>query len=478
MSCWDWEFFETAVTSPDFSITDHGPLFGPVNDFKIWRDEYLNLILETTSGIDSLSSAVQRSAGEVYTATEEVRFVNLFGSLAVASGVVPRGHNKTHTSNATPDATKEISSIHSLRWTCHDAEKPCNVIEWVDNLSDSFIWPHTDNIDETGEESRKLCSPYGEVILSRPIRARSVGRTCTHLVIDGMELFIGISRAKAEYISKPGFILYLGTPDEKTRSKIRDCLSFCLGNFLVYLGYTVFDEKWAPVAFSARSGHALVRDAKKLNGWQPAPLSLKYASEITPEFLSRMVSSLYHIYDIYGFQSIFWSYWHALAAPIHMAAAHFGSAIEAIQKAYLKDSALTANDKIVEDELTWDGLYKTISACIADANLSDAAKTMLINKAKNLNFAPQSVVTERFFTALKLEIGFLESKVWRNRNRAAHGGGTGSGNASQLIRDRKILLVMMNRILLALGDGSDYYYDYYSLGRPIIQLSTPIQNGR
>jgi len=37
---------------------------------------------------------------------------------------------------------------------------------------------------------------------------------------------------------------------------------------------------------------------------------------------------------------------------------------------------------------------------------------------------------------------------------------------------------MMNRILLALGDGADTYYDYYTLGRPTLALSTAVADDR
>lgn len=63
MESWEWEFFETAVTSDLFTVTDQGPLFGPVTDFTIVRDESLDLILETRSASDSTSNAVERQRG-------------------------------------------------------------------------------------------------------------------------------------------------------------------------------------------------------------------------------------------------------------------------------------------------------------------------------------------------------------------------------------------------------------------------------
>jgi hypothetical protein len=45
MNSWDWEFFETEVTSDTYVVADHGPLFGPVTGFTLRRDEDLNLML-------------------------------------------------------------------------------------------------------------------------------------------------------------------------------------------------------------------------------------------------------------------------------------------------------------------------------------------------------------------------------------------------------------------------------------------------
>jgi hypothetical protein len=45
------------------------------------------------------------------------------------------------------------------------------VIEWVENLSGSFIWPDSEQIKETGEKRRTLRSSKGEVVLSMPIQA-------------------------------------------------------------------------------------------------------------------------------------------------------------------------------------------------------------------------------------------------------------------------------------------------------------------
>lgn len=478
MDCWDWEFFESAMTDGGFVVSDQGPLRGPVTEFSIIRDKALDLILETTSAPGSKSNAAPPKAGTVYIATAEVQFQSHFGTLATACGVIPRAHTQTFGRDASTGTTHERSSIHSLHWVREDSGDAQYIIEWVENMSGPFIWPDFDKVERTGEKRRTLKSQKGEIVMSVPIYSPESSRSCVHLFIEGFELFIGVSKAKPEHILKPGFILYRGTPDEPTRAKIRDCLSFCLGNFLVYLGDTTFDAEWNPVSFSARSGHALVEDAANLNAWQPAPLGTRFEHEITPELLERMASSLYRIYDAYRLQSVFWSYWHALAAPVHMVAAHFGAAIESLQKAFFKASGSEGQYKIVADDKSWKDLSKKISALISATDLTEAEKRLLTGKAQNINYAPQGIVMEKLFKALGLKIDALENEVWVNRNRAAHGGGVDPEKGSRLVRENKVLHLMMNRILLAIGNGSDQYYDYYTIGRPSRRLSDPIQDDR
>jgi len=477
MKCWDWEFFEALVAADMFTISDCGPLFGPVTDFKVERDDELRLILETTSASDSTSNSVQRAAGSVYQAEDLVKFKGIDGYLAEATGVIPLGHIRTWGAGSVQGVTKERSSIYSLKFTKSNAQEPVYIIDWVGNM-DTFIWPNSDDRVKSGEERRILKSPTREITMSIPIDSRRSGRTCVHLIVGGVEFFVGQSRAKPEHVERPGFILYVGAPNEDTRAKIRDCLSFCLGTYLLYLGDTKFDSEWFPVAFDARSGHALVKEASRLVGWQPSPLGLRFEKEISSELLVRMMSSLYNIYDEYGLQSSFWSYWHAIAAPVHMQAVHFGAVIESLQSKFIKRKSEGQGGRIVKDEQHWKNIYEQISTLIVGTDLDDGEKKLLINKALYLNQAPQSVLMQRFFEGLKLELGELENYVWKNRNRAAHGGSAKADNAHRLIRENKVLLLMLNRILLALGGGADSYHDYYTLGRPVRWLAESIPDDR
>lgn len=165
--------------------------------------------------------------------------------------------------------------------------------------------------------------------------------------------------------------------------------------------------------------------------------------------------------------------WHAVAAPIHMSAVHFGAAIESLQSAFVQDTAKSVNKSILEDA-QWEELSKKLDECITTLGAPLDKKAILSNKVRLLNNAPQSIIMNRFLEALGIQIGAAEKSAWQNRNKAAHGKSVNQDNAVQVIRETKALRILMNRILLAIGHGSDFYYDYYTLGRPTSPLGEPI----
>lgn len=477
MNSWEWECIGW-VANTFFNITDCGPLHGPVTKFSIVRDSDLKLVLETTSAGNSKSSAIPLPAGTVYTATEQVKLESRFGASAIAHGVIPHSKNTSWSKELPAGEIRETSSVHALEWNSQSSCEPRYIIEWLENMSDSFIWPASIDEKTTGEIRRTFRSKKEEIIISSPINSDGLSRSCVHVSVAGFELFVGVLKnIKVENISNPGFILYKGNPNEDIRSKIRDCLSFSFGTCLIYLGCTSFDDQWEPVSFKAVTAYTLSKDDHRLISMLPAPLGSKFERELTSEMLERMVISLYGNYDGYHLQSVFWAYWHAIAAPIHMAAIHFGAAIEALKKAYVQHHHTSIKTSIL-DKAHWSDFHKKIEACIASLDVPPEKKKLLSNKVSNLNSTPQDIVMEHFLDALKIQIDVIEQSAWMNRNHAAHGGSVNEDNSIKTIRENNALMVLMNRIVLAITGGSDSYYDYYTLGHPISRLAAPIPNDK
>lgn len=188
-----------------------------------------------------------------------------------------------------------------------------------------------------------------------------------------------------------------------------------------------------------------------------------------------MATSLFDIYESYKLQNVFWNYWHAKAAPIHMAAAHFGAAIESLQRTYYKNTNKESQLKIISNTEAWDEIHKKINKIIDESEIPEYEKLISNNKTKGLNNAPQSIISEKFFQDLNLTIGPLEKRVWSQRNKAAHGGGIKDGEESKTFSENKILMMLINRIILSFNNHNKYYYDYYTLDRPIKKITDSIK---
>lgn len=473
----EWEFFETEIDSRVYTVVDQGPLHGPVTSYVVRRNRHLDLVLETTSAADGGDICPESVANRVFTADDEVQWQGLHGGATVtARGVIPLEYQSTL--SAEDHTVVQTSTIQSLHWTNSYSGKAQYVMDWIGNLSGRFMWPDFDDVEETERKSRTLQSARGEIVIPLTSTSEKHSRSCARLSVGGWDVVIGQSRAKPEHVKDPGFILYLGLPDDETRSRIRQCLSFCLGDYLIHLGDTTFDTEWKPTSFFVRAGHALVEDALDISGRPPAPLGMRFEYEIDAALLGQMASGLFEAYDSYNLRNAFWNYWHAIAAPVHMAAAHFGAAIEALQRTYFAQTGTALHSRIVTNEDAWQELYTQINQCIQDSALSSDEKRMLSNKAQHLNSAPQGILADRFFAAIGLNVSALERDVWMNRNRAAHGGGIAEDRAIQTIRENKVLRTLTNRILLSISRTSESYYDYYSLNRPVRELSEPVPDDR
>jgi len=144
------------------------------------------------------------------------------------------------------------------------------------------------------------------------------------MIIDGVRLFLCDCEPEiSKGIKGPGYIFYVGSPTDEVRKKIREVLSFCLGNYLIYLGSTTLCEKSEIVSFSAVSPPSIGR-VSEIPILPPAFLGDGNALIAEQQVVARMANAIYAHYDELRFGSFSWAYWHAMCAPVHMAAVHFG----------------------------------------------------------------------------------------------------------------------------------------------------------
>jgi hypothetical protein len=295
------------------------------------------------------------------------------------------------------------------------------------------------------------------------------------MVINGIRLFLcdcGLDINNG--VKRPGYIFYVGNPTDEVRKKIREVLSFCLGNYLVYLGSTALCEKSEVISFSAVSPPSIGR-VSEIQVLPPAVLGNGNAWIAEQQVVARMANAVYAHYDELRFGSFSWAYWHAMCAPVHMAAVHFGAALEALQKAYVKAHSAKFDTKLVTDNANWTRLKEAFLNAIAEAGLEPAVSTILNNKVtSNLNQTPPGVLSEKMLAETGITLGQVEAAAWKRRNLAAHGGEIDRDAVIPTIRETKLLKIILHRIVLKITGASDRYYDDYSIGHAIRNVTDPV----
>jgi hypothetical protein len=458
-----------------FQITDLGPLHGPIHGFSVRRDDKLALILETEAAPDAKSAAVQYPDGTVRLNTDQVELANIAGIRAVLVGV------QTHTVMTVHDGPhrsvlKEVAGVHQMTVTPSDLEKATYTVEWLDNLPDSpFIWPDSlRSVIETTTTSSIALSKDG-IIISRSNRRESVGDAAAKLTVAGETLYVcALGREDPGAVIRPGCIVYVGKPDDLFRKKIRTALSFALGVYLVELGHTLYDQEWHIVSATSRSAYSLTRRAFDLAPTPLAPLGNRgFQYDLDRAELTRMVNALVADYEILKLGNLSWAYWHACAATIHIAPAHFGAAIEALQRAYIESYPGTIAPRILASA-QWKKLQAAIACVITGATIPEDSKRALRDKLRGINQMPQRTILKAVLQAISIELGAGEDAAWKRRNNAAHGLPIPEGDELAAIRDMKLLRGLFHRMLLRISNAADSYVDYASLNNPCRRLEEPV----
>jgi hypothetical protein len=296
------------------------------------------------------------------------------------------------------------------------------------------------------------------------------------MVIAGARLYLcAADKEVSKGFKKPGYILYCGDPDDETRERIRGVLSFCLGNYLIYLGSTILGQNNELVSITAVSPPSIGR-IQDVFSHPPAPLGETYVGEVNQQTLERMANAIYEHYDELKFRSLSWAYWHALCAPIHMAAVHFGAAIELLMNAYVEAHPEKFEKKLLSNE-EWEPLKKALLDAISQAKLDPTKHTIFTNKIQsNLNQTPADVLSDKVFNVIGISLGKPERTARNRRNLAAHGTPVDEDSAIPTIRENKLLKIILNRLVLKITNASESYYDDYTIDHARRHINEPVPN--
>lgn len=475
MYSWQWESFEELIKSYAPVVDDHGPLAGPIHRFSIQRSDNLGLRMETEAPGSALEPPSPHPVGTVRINDDRVTFHNAHGLELEAIGVQAT-RTKRRFEGVAPGVTTQSVVIHRLRGKLQNADPPHFVVDWLENVPTHYLW--CDNIDRNGSDSANVV--LGGVPPDRPKLVMNGsgssgggGWAAAGLEVDGIQLYIcQLDRIKDTHAKRPGCIVYVGVPIDEVRDKVRRCLSYALGSYLVYLGKSRFDAEWHLTDFEAVDPYSMRGQAVRLGEMPPSPLGGPRGFwDIDAARLSRMVNALYSKYDALNFGVVSWAYWHAVTATPHIAAVHFGAALESLQRAYFKSSS-TALVGTVVDEPTWEKVRTAMEASLAPLGLAPKTVDAFKSKIKNLNSRSQHSTSKDLMAQLGLVLSSREKQAHDSRHKSAHG--KDDEVDVEWIRDLKLLRVLFHRILLAMTQANDEYYDYFTLGNPIRKVKEPV----
>ena len=470
---WEQEPFGL-INEGHFRVTKPGPLHAPTHSFSIRRNEKLELILETRAPTDAKSTAPETPSGTVRLNTDIVELTNVAGVKAVLSGVQPYSVKTSNHYEKNQHVLTEEAQIHRIDVVIDDDKKPVYIIDWLDNVPNLFHWPDTIKTSVTTVTTRSITVNESGITLTSSEGKDGFGKHAAKFSVAGIEIILCVlDRGEASGRLSPGCIIYLGTPDEEFRKRVRNALSFALGAFLVNLGSVVYTANWEGQSFQLKSAYSIGKKVFDLPVLHPAPLHLNWQHGIDRPRLHRMVNSIIGKYDELDFGNLAWAYWHAMCATPHIAGVHFGAAIEALQRRYITANSTKIQTKIIADRAIWTKFSDEVERVIADARLPEESKAALRQNIGSLNNVHQRAKMEALLREINIALGPDEALAWKRRNDAAHGNEMEPGGELSLIQDNKLLKAVFHRMLLRITNASDLYFDYATPGFPMRRLIEP-----
>lgn len=443
---------------------NYGPLNHPITSQKVEliKNTHLELITQYPQR-GAISNSVKYPPGTIKQNNETV-ILKSHGDIEIKLiGVQPYQKTESYNHIEQTNTFIEKSKVHQIYKYIKKQSQNDSQIEYLSNINNDYLFSD-------------YLIKHTILNINYSINKFNINQNKTSFNSDGNAIEIIIQDIKLYFIClkkneciNDAVIIYEKVQSEEVRRKIRNCLSFCLGRQLQYMGYLIIDNENRPVEYFYQSNYSKVN----LNSYitlMPTPLS-QYRNKIERDTINKLINALFNSYDKYNLQHVLWIYFHALDAPLHIAGAHFGACIESFQSAYIAAHSDVFSSKLIEKN-KWKSLKYQLTEILDNSDISEPELSIFKNKIEQLNQTPKSILTKRFFEHINININTIEISAWKERNNAAHG--KYSDEIIVQIKQIRILRCLLHRILLKATNGSDFYFDYYSIGFPIREISTSI----
>jgi hypothetical protein len=462
---WDNEPLQATMERWAWNVTSPGPLYNPINNISLYRDDKLQLKLESDTIFPAATNRVRHPSGTVRIINEQVIIETEGGNIEIIlNGIQPLNyHPILLEANNSGQSYKEISSVTDIKCTVKNILCAAYTIDWIANKFENIIFSDliTDETEIIDRRTFGSVDAPKEFIFKRKFSSKSLN--IVSFTVDDVDIYLGKGDIETK---KSSFIFYSSLVSDEFKEKIRLCLSFCMGQYITHLGNSIISDDFQLKSFTCRSG--FIFRNQNLNHVQNLLAPLGGAQSGTPfirhietENFSRMMNAFYNNVETLKLRHVGILYWHAMYAPFDIAAIHFGSAIEALQNAYITSRELTI-DNIINEDL-FEEIKRGIKNKLAEFELEQEVVKEINEKLHFLNNAPHKLTSKRLVKHLNLEFHDKEWKAWKRRNNVGHGADSGREDLVELIRDLKLLRIRFNRLLLAMTNASEMYIENYNI---------------
>jgi coenzyme F420-reducing hydrogenase alpha subunit len=110
-----------------------------------------------------------------------------------------------------------------------------------------------------------------------------------------------------------------------------------------------------------------------------------------------------------------------VTATPHIAAVHFGEALESLQRAYFNSTATPGGVSKILDDQTWEKIRTSIESSLESSALPSETREIFKNKIRNLNSRSQHSTGKDLVNELGLVLSRREEEAHDARHASAHG---------------------------------------------------------
>src|SRR6218665_3400250 len=252
MPTWDWEIFNEEISKGSYQLSSD-TTFTTVNELSAERDAGQRITIKATTSNNNFIKHSRTPIGTVERNTNKIILENEFGTKITIYGFGSISQTQSH--NGKEEVYQTTLGIQSIEGEYPTKNNPTHTIEWILNWPNEFLMPHTVKTSIQNTVTKFIDTQSINTSLKSIDTTTSLSRSRLSFMIDGQNISICSLDRKDDKNFRRAFILYDGVPTDEFRKKLRECVSFFLGSYLVSLGYSRFDNEWNLTNFKAISAY-------------------------------------------------------------------------------------------------------------------------------------------------------------------------------------------------------------------------------